>query len=148
MAFVYNNGIKLLTDNTGRINWLSDTIKAALVTTTYVADRDDTTASAFSGAELSGTGYVGGFGGAGRLVLAGKSLTTDNVNNRSTFGATNPVWAAINAGTAHAIVLLKEVTTDSDSLLIAYLDGVADQPTVGGQLTGSFPGGLCFYITT
>lgn len=149
MAFVYNNGGKLLGDNTGRINWLADaTIKAILVTSGYIADRDDVFVSTIGANELSGIGYVSGFNGSGRKALASKTLAVDNVNNRSTYGAANPsTYTAINAGTAHAVVIIKEVTSDADSLLIAYLDLVSDQPTSGGDLNINFPGGFCFALT-
>lgn len=148
MAFIYNNADKLMRqDTSGRLNILADTLKAVLVDDSYVADRDHVFADAFSGAELSGTGYAGGFGGAGRKTLASKALTVDNTNNRVTFGAANPTWTGITAGDAHAVVVIKEATSDSDSILIAYIDAEDDVAT-GGDLTFQFPSGLVFETTT
>ncbi len=144
MSFVYNNGASLVSAS----YWTGTTVKAILVTAGYVADRDHVFVSAIGANELSGTGYVAGFGGAGRKTLAGKTATVDNVNNLTAYGATNPVWTAITAGTAAAIIIIQEITNDAASVLLAYLDAATPRATSGLDLTGGFAGGLCFTATT
>jgi hypothetical protein len=72
--------------------------------------------------ELSGTGYTGGFAGSGRKTIGSKAFSTDTGNDRVefTFGAVT--WTAINAGNPKYAILVKEITNDAASRLIAYLD--------------------------
>lgn len=133
-SFVYNIAAKeILGDN---LELSTDTIKAMLVTSAYTPARTDTVVSTASAAELSGTGYTGGFGGSGRKTLTSKTFTQDDPNNRGYFSAANLVWTAINAGTIAGLVLIKEITNDASSRLIAYIDS-ASMPIVtnGGDVT-------------
>lgn len=140
MGFVYTNAGRLLNET----YWTSTTIKALLVGAGYVPNRDHVNVNAIGANELTGTNYVPGFNGAGRKVLAGKSVTVDFPNNRVLYNAGSPQWPGINAGTARALILLQELTSDADSLLLAYLDGIADKLTNGTTLVGTFPGGQAF----
>lgn len=147
MSFIYNLASKRLGDDSTRINYLADTIKAMLVTSGYTPNRDHDFVSTASGSELTGTGYVAGFGNSGRHTLASKTITEDDTNDRASYGAANPVWTAINAGTIAAVILIKEITNDAASYLIAYLDGTP-VGTNGGDITVQFPGGIAFYLST
>lgn len=147
-AVLYNRGAKLLGDNTGRVNFLGDTIKIMLVTSGYTFNRDHDFVSSASGSELSGTGYTGGFNGSGRKTLGSKTITEDDTNDRAVYDAANPsAWTAINAGTVAAAIIIKENTSDADSDLIAYLDGSA-VATNGGDLTVSFHTDGLWYLST
>ena len=85
-------------------SWPPPPVKAMLVTSSYVADRDNDFVDE-AGAndpiahELSGTGYTAGFGNSGRKALASKTLTTDKTSNRVEFDCADIVWSSINAGT-------------------------------------------------
>lgn len=131
MSLVYNTAKKEIMD--GTIDLLVDTIKVMLVTSLYVVNADDTVVDTGGAAdpvdaELTGTGYVKGWGAAGRKALASKTATVDNVNDRAEFDAADLTWALINAGTAAAAILIKEGgANDTTSRLIAYID------------TGGFP---------
>ena len=118
----------------GSVALLTDTIKVMLVNSSASFNADHNFVSDISANELSGTGYVGGFNGSGRKTLAGKTITEDDANDRAEFDANDVSWLAISAGTAAAAVLIKEVTSDADSLLIAYLD-FSDLVTNGGDMT-------------
>jgi hypothetical protein len=146
MALVYTNAELLMKQ--GSLILTSATVKVMLVNNTYTPNQDDVNVSALSSAELSGTGYVGGFAGAGRKTLGSKSFAADNANNQVTFAGANMTWTAINAGTAQAAVLIKENTTDADSILIAYLDAASPYVTNGGDMTLAFTGGFPFVTTT
>jgi len=145
MSFVYTNADKLMKE--GSLKPATDTLKWMLVNDTYVANPDDVNVSAASSAELSGTGYAGGFGGTGRKTATGIAVAADNANNRTTVAVNNPTWTGINAGTAHAAILIKEGTTDDDSILVAYLDGASDYVTNGGDMTMAVGSGFIFTTT-
>lgn len=117
-------------------NWTGDTIKVMLVDSGYTPDADHDFVADVVANELSGTGYVDGFGNAGRQVLAGKTATADLANDRAEFDANNVVWSGINAGTIGAAVVMKEVTNDADSPILAIITS-ADFPLVtnGGDVT-------------
>jgi hypothetical protein len=115
-------------------------LKAMLVTSSYTPDRDDQYvddggANDPTDHEISGgSGYTGGFGGAGRKVLASKTITIDLVNDRSDFDCADITWSAIDTTTEPAyLIAIIEETADNDSPLISEHDFVA--VTNGGDLT-------------
>ena len=102
-SFVYNRAAKEILD--GTIDLVAHTIKVMLVTSSYVANRDNDFVDA-GGAndpidhELSGTGYGAGFGGSGRKTLSNKAFSEDDPNDRGEFDNTlDLTWTGINAGT-------------------------------------------------
>jgi len=112
---------------TPTIDLLNDTIKVGLSTSTHVPNKDDTFlddagVDDFVDGELSGTGYVTGFGGAGRKTLASKTLAYNAANDRVEFDAADVTWTAINAGTIAQATLLREVTNNAGSPPIANVD--------------------------
>lgn len=129
----YNKGKYHVLNST--INLSSDTIKVMLVTSSYTFNADHDFISDVSANELSVTGYTGGFGGSGRKTLTGKSITEDDTNDRAYFTASNVTWATLSAGqTIGGAILMKEVTTNADSPLIAFVD-LVDTATNGGDIT-------------
>lgn len=138
--FLYNTGSNDLWDTTQPIDLIVDTIKVMLCTSSYVADRDnDFIEEGVNDAnehELTGTGYTAGFGGSGRKTLGSKTITVDKANDRTEFDAADVVWTAISAGTASQALLVKEITNDLASVLIAHIDtGGFPIVTNGGDLT-------------
>ena len=139
-SFVYNKAKEEMWNST--ISLLTDTIKVMLVTSSYVADKNDLVVDA-GGAndpvdhELSGTGYTAGWGGAGRKTLASKAIATDTANNRAEFDCADVTWTSIDAGTAAAAIVIKEGgANDTTSRLIAYIDsGGFPKTTNGGDFT-------------
>jgi hypothetical protein len=127
----YNSGLRDVADRT--IDLVADTIKIILVTSAYTPDPDHAFASSLTN-ELSGTGYTSGFGGAGRKTIASKAFATDLTNNRVTFTFAGVTWTAINAGSPKYAILVKEITNDAATRLIAYLD-LGTVTTNGGDLT-------------
>lgn len=138
-TFVYNKAAKEIAG--GDIDLLTDTIKVMLVTSSYVANRDDDYVDE-GGAddpidhEIVATNYTAGWGGAGRKALASKTVTEDDANDRAEFDADDLTWTALgngsNATIAAAIVVKEGGANDTTSLLIAYLD-VADLLTNGND---------------
>ena len=134
----YNNARFEILSNT--LALLTDDIKVMLVTPDYIPDPDhvfidDGIVGSPVNFELDGTGYVAGFGSSDRQSLQTKSLVTDNNNNLVRFFADSVIWNPISAGVAGAAIIIKEVTGESDSILIAYVQsGGFPIPTDGGEL--------------
>lgn len=111
----------------GSIDLANDTIRVMLVGSGYAFDPDDDFVSSGAGTpggeEISGTGYVAGFGNAGRQLVDNISLNRDDTNNRmEVLVSLDNVWSAIDAGTIAAAIIWKPVTNDADSILIAFID--------------------------
>jgi hypothetical protein len=133
---VYNKGKRGLLD--GTINLTSDTIKVILVSSSYTFDADHDFADDVAASEIAVTGYTGGFGGSGRKTLASKAFATDNTGDAASFDAADLVWTTLAAGvTLGGAVLVKEVTNDAASPIIAFLDP-ANIATNGGDVTLAF----------
>jgi hypothetical protein len=128
MAWYTNGKASLLN---GSLDLLSDTIKVLLVDADYVFDASHSFASQVNSWELSGTGYIGGFGGSGRKILSGKAVVE---GASSYFDANDLPWIDIQAGITAGAVLLKERATDADSPLVAFVPFPAIS-TTGGDLT-------------
>lgn len=136
----YNRAARRILD--GNLNLSSSTLKVMLVDSGYTFNRDHdfvgSGAGNPGGEELTGTGYVAGFGGAGRKTIANKVFSEDDANDRGEMDCDDITWSAINAGTAAAAIVIKEGTTDADSELIAFIDTASPAfPVVtnGGDIT-------------
>jgi len=136
--FVYNTAAGDMWQDI--VDLLNDTIKIGLSTSVHTVDRDDDFlddggASDFSSGELTGTGYTAGFGGAGRKTLASKTITVDKTNDRAEFDCADVTWTAINAGTAAQATVMKEITNDAASKVIAHIDSGFPVVSNGGDVT-------------
>lgn len=139
--FLYNHAAFRIMN--GSLDLLTDTLKFMLVNNTYVANRDHDNVSAASSAEITATNYTGGFGGAGRKILAGKVVTEDDTNDRAELDCNDPVWTALGGAlnaTIQAILVIKENTNDADSWLIGHIDTSTGTPSLpfttnGGDFT-------------
>ena len=137
MASMTTNKLRQLLLNTG-INLLTDTIKVMLVQTSYTPDKDHDFVSSITGGttkEIAGTGYTGGFGGGGRKTLASKTVAKDDTGDVAFFDAADSAWTGLDAGTVGFAVLIKEVTSDADSPIIAIVDVSPDIVTNTGDYT-------------
>jgi hypothetical protein len=114
-------------------------LKLVLVDNTYVHNNDTDFVGAALGVgakEISVSGYVGGFGGAGRRVPAGRGLSRDDAADEIEFDFTDEVWTALGAGvTIGGVALIVEKTNDADSWVVAYDELTGDVPTNGGNIT-------------
>src|SRR5688572_5512371 len=122
MALIYNSAKAGFLD--GVENWSSLTYKVMLVSSSYVPNADhEFVTDGPSAAELNGSGYVPGFGNSGRKTLSGMIVNKNNLFDRAEVDAADVVWPSINAGTAAAVVVIRETGgSDASSKLIAYLD--------------------------
>ncbi len=139
-SFWYNGGLKEVMDGTIDID--SATLKVILVTSSYSANKDDdyVTASGAGSAEISVSGYTGGWGGSGRKTWASVTAVANDTNDRVDIGSSGDLtWSTLATGaTIAAAILIKEgASDDTTSRLIAYWD-VTDTPTNGGDITLDF----------
>lgn len=121
------------------LDFIVDTIKVGLSTSVHVPDKDDeflddVGADDFIDGELSGTGYVAGFGNSGRHELLSRTVVYDTANDRVELDGADSLWSGINAGTIEHASLLKEITNDAASPIITEVD-VATTVTNGGDVT-------------
>lgn len=124
-----------------QIDVASDAIKCLLVDTTYTFDQDHDYVSDVVSAEVSGTGYTGGFSGSGRIALASKVVTLDDTNDLVSFDAADVTWSGINLGATQigGLILWVPKTNDSDSPLLLHTDeGGFPVTTSGGDYIHSW----------
>jgi hypothetical protein len=98
------------------IDLAADTIKVALVTSSYTPDQDAHNRFDDVTNEVTGTGYT-----AGGATLANKAVTQDNTDNEAVFDADNVTWSSSTI-TARGAVVYKSTGTASTSPLIKYID--------------------------
>ena len=136
-SFTYNTGALGVAE--GTIDFETDVFKIALIKNSHVPDQDETAMTDIAADEISVTGYVGGFAGAGRKTLASCTITQDDVNNRIVFDATDPsAWTLSTGATIGYAVIYKHDTNDATSIPLFLLD-LTDTPTNGGTFTVTFP---------
>jgi len=128
MADVIYNSFKRDIMN-GGIDLDTDTIKVALVTSSYTPDQDAHDNFDDITNEVSGTGYT-----AGGASLANKAVTADNTDNEGVFDADDVVWSTSTI-TARGAVVYKSTGTASTSKLICYLDFGSDKISTAGTFT-------------
>jgi hypothetical protein len=134
-SLVYNEGAMQL-ESGGSVAWASDTIEVVLVKSTYTANKDDTN-TVLATAEISGvSGYTGGFGGAGRKVLASKTKTKDTTLDRIVYDAADPSAWTLGVGdtVGGAIIQKKGSADDTTAVMLFFLD-FSDVPTNGSTFT-------------
>ncbi len=101
---------------TNKIDWISDTIKAALFTSSYSPAQDtDELYSSLTNEVAGSNGYTTG----GNSCASPTAVYTAG-SNLSTFAATSPaVWTASGAGFSFRYVVVYDSTT---SVLVGYCD--------------------------
>ena len=111
----------------GTIDLDTDTIKVALVTSTYVASAahdffDDITN------EVSATGYT-----AGGATLSTPSVVADGTSAK--FDAADTVWSITGTVTARGAVVYKDTGTAATRPLLFYYDFGTDETAEDGDFT-------------
>lgn len=120
----------------GSVNFASDTIEVILTKATYSPTLADTN-TVLAAAEISGvSGYAGGYGGAGRKVLASKTKTKDGTLHRIVYDAADPSAWTLGVGdtVGGAIIGKKGSANDTTAVLLFFLD-FTDIPTNGSTFT-------------
>lgn len=134
----YGKGVLKIVN--GSIDLDTDTLKVMLVSDSYTSDKDHEFVSSVSSNEISVSGYSGGFGGAGRktaTVATQYNATSDRVE----VVINDITWSSLQSGaTIGAAILIKEVTNDAASPVIAIWDFTTNVATNGGDFTMDFNG--------
>lgn len=113
------------------VNWSSDTIKVALVSSSYTPNQDshdywdDVVAN-----EITGSGYT-----SGGSTLTSKTITYDSGTNVVTLDAADVVWANASVTARYAVLYDDSGATNSQKVLIGYLDFGSDQSSTNAAFT-------------
>jgi len=125
----------------GSIDLDTDTIKVALVTSSYSPDKDNHDFfDDVQSYEVSGDGYT-----AGGATLNNKSVTQDNTNDRGVLDADDVTWSNSTI-TARGAVLYKDTGDPSTSPLICYFDFGEDKSSSDGDFTIQWSADGILYI--
>lgn len=95
-----------------------------------------------TGQEATCTGYVGGFAGAGRKS-ATVSVSEQTANNRAVVIIADLTWTGLGGATNNTLggcALVREVTNDTASIPIAWLQFTANLTTNGSDVLVDFDG--------
>ena len=128
MADVIYNSFKVQIGN-GGIDFDTDDIKGALVTSGYTPDQDSHDFFDDITNEVVGAGYS-----AGGMSLTTKTVTQDNTDNEGVYSADNLTWTSSTI-TARGLVLYKDTGTPATSPLICYFDFVSDKTSSSSDFT-------------
>jgi hypothetical protein len=112
-----------------RVDWVGDTIKVALCTSSYTPDQDAHQYFSSVSGEVSGAGYT-----AGGETLTSKSVTYDASTNTSALKAGQSVWSNATFTTRYAVIY-KDTGTGSTSPLLGYVDFSGDEQVSSGTFT-------------
>jgi hypothetical protein len=111
------------------VDFLVDTIKVALVTSSYTPDQDAHSFFSSVTNEVSAAGYT-----AGGFTLTTKTVTKDNTGNRAVLDSDPAVWSAASF-TARGAVVYKDTGTAATSPLMLYKDFGSDKTVTAGTFT-------------
>lgn len=113
------------------VDWDSDTIKVALLTSSYTPNQD--THDYFddvSANEVSGTGYT-----SGGQTLGSKTVTYDATNNVIILDAADTTWSSSTITARYAVIYDDSGATAASKALIGYVDFSSDQSSTNGNFT-------------
>lgn len=113
------------------VDWDSDTIKVALLSSSYTPNQDThdyyDDVSAY---EVTGTGYT-----TGGSTLASKTITYDGTNNVIVLDAADVTWSSSTITARYAVVYDDSGASASTKALIGYVDFGSDQSSTNGNFT-------------
>ena len=122
----------LIAGSTGEIDFIVDTIKAMLCSSTYSPARgnqfiDEGGASDPVDARIAGTTDQ---------TLTGKVIGKDTTTGFGYLDANDPVWTAVASGTVAKVVIYKDTGTPTTSKILCSLD--VSVTANGGDITVQF----------
>jgi hypothetical protein len=113
------------------VDWDSDTIKVALLTSSYTPNQDTHDyLDDVSSYEVTGTGYS-----TGGQTLGSKTLTYDSANNVIILDAADVTWSSSTITARYAVVYDDSGATSASKALIGYVDFSSDQSSTNGNFT-------------
>lgn len=125
----YGLPIKNMYDGTAVVNFVSDTIKGSLHSSSYTPNQDADDFWNDATNEISGTGYT-----AGGQTLTSKTVTYDTSSDQIRLDAADLVWTSATF-TARILVLYKSTGTASTSPLLIYVDFGGDESVTNANFT-------------
>ena len=126
---LYGNFLKQALNK--EIDWDSDTIKVALLSSSYTPNQD--THDYFddvSSYEVTGTGYT-----TGGITLSSKTSTYDGTNNVIVLDAADVTWSSSTITARYAVVYDDSGASAAAKALIGYVDFGSDQSSTNGNFT-------------
>jgi len=113
------------------VDWDSDTIKVALLTSSYTPNQDSHDYfDDVSSYEVTGTGYS-----TGGQTLGSKTLTYDSANNVIILDAADVTWSSSTITARYAVVYNDSGASSASKALIGYVDFSSDQSSTNGNFT-------------
>lgn len=126
---LYGNFLKQALNK--EIDWDSDTIKVALLSSSYTPNQDTHDYyDDVSSYEVTGTGYT-----TGGSTLASKTSTYDGTNNVIVLDAADVTWSSSTITARYAVVYDDSGASASTKALIGYVDFGSDQSSTNGNFT-------------
>ena len=122
---IYHNALTLM--GTGAIDFDTDTLKVALLTSSYTPNVDHTQWTDVSTYEISaGNGYIAG----GDTVTS--TVTDDDTNDQADFDISDPSWTASGGSIGPARYGVLYDDTHASDVLIYLFDFTTDQTANDG----------------
>jgi hypothetical protein len=113
------------------VDWDSDTIKVALLSSSYTPNQDTHDyLDDVSTYEVTGTGYT-----TGGATLGSKTVTYDGTNNVVILDAADVTWSSSTITARYAVVYDDAGSTAGAKALIGYVDFGSDQSSTNGNFT-------------
>lgn len=126
---LYGNFLKQALNK--EIDWDSDTIKVALLSSSYTPNQDTHDyLDDVSSYEVTGTGYT-----TGGITLASKTSTYDGTNNVIILDAADVTWSSSTITARYAVVYDDSGANAASKPLIGYVDFGSDQSSTNGNFT-------------
>ena len=126
---LYGNFLKQALNK--EIDWDSDTIKVALLSSSYTPNQDTHDyLDDVSSYEVTGTGYT-----AGGITLSSKTSTYDGTNNVIVLDAADVTWSSSTITARYAVVYDDSGANAASKALIGYVDFGSDQSSTNGNFT-------------
>jgi len=126
----------------GQIDWENDTIRVALVADSIAfsldIDADEFVNDVLNGTDAEEFDTAGGTGYS-RVTVANATTSQDNTDDEGVADGDDVTFSSLDGATIQGVLVYKEVTDDTDSPILYYLDDsdVSDLPknTNGGDIT-------------
>jgi hypothetical protein len=126
---LYGNFLKQALNK--EVDWDSDTIKVALLSSSYTPNQDTHDYyDDVSSYEVTGTGYT-----TGGSTLASKTSTYDGANNVIVLDAADVTWSSSTITARYAVIYDDSGASAGAKALIGYVDFGSDQSSTNGNFT-------------
>lgn len=126
---LYGNFLKQALNK--EIDWDTDTIKVALLSSSYTPNQD--THDYYDdvvGSQVTGTGYT-----TGGITLTSKTSTYDGTNNVLVLDAADVTWSSSTITARYAVIYNDSGASNATKPLIGYVDFGSDQSSTNGNFT-------------